>query len=412
MDAEGGRMRAGRDDPAERRVRPTSRADRSTDTSDSVRSRRRVLKSIAGIGAGGLGLGVAARRPESHGAENSTHEHGLDGGGEVGGSRSGERIHVGIHEGSDAGAVGRADRIESWIGPRFDVQNVFIPWDDGRYELDELFGRVLPGIWAAGRTPMLTWEPYLTSGPTPENVLERITAGEYDAFLTEWAERMSAAIARANVRHPWMRTKRPAAYVRLAHEANGNWYPWAPASGKGTPEEYASMWRYVRSRVERELEAGSLLAWTWAVNGVDVGPYTMEELYPGDAVVDRAGVDNYNWGTSQPWSRWRSPEELFAGPVARVREIVGNDVPIGVTEFASSSLTEEGYDVERKAAWIREAFGALDRAGVDMAVWFNRDRKTDWAVFDGERGTDRITGDRRRYEVYPAYKDGILARRR
>jgi len=320
-------------------------------------------------------------------------------------------MQVGIHDGSGVDAVPRVDRIESWIGPRFDVQNCFIPFDDAGYELDELFGRVLPAIWNAGRTPMLTWELHLSSGPTPKNVVERVLRGDYDYYLDEWAGRMRAALRTVGpdrARSWTEEANEPAVYVRLAHEANGDWYPWAPAFGTSTPAEYRRMWRYVHSRVERVLGHQSPIAWVWAMNGVDIGPHSMEELYPGDRVVDWVGVDNYNWAQSEPWSRWQSPDELFTDPIERVRDVAGNDVPVGVTEFASSSATDAGYDVERKAAWIRDAFDALRRANVDMAVWFNQDRKTDWAVFDGARGTDRVRGREDKYEVYPAYRDGVL----
>ena len=400
----------------------SSDSDRSPDSFTEPRSRRRVLGAVAGVGAGGLVGSLVRRSPAGDRANDVGDDHGHDHDAE-GDRSSGRGMAVGIHAGSDVGAIGRTDRIESWAGSRFDVQNVFVPFDNGRYELDELFDRVLPGIWGAGRTPMLSFEPYLSSGPTPEDVLRRITAGEYDAFLDEWAGWMAETLERgtwqADAGRTWGRMSRPAAYVRFAHEANGNWYPWAPAGGDGTPGEYVEAWRYVRSRVNGALtdrsglggsEAGgdgSELAWVWAVNGIDVGPYMMEELYPGDAFVDWAGVDTYNWGDSEPWSRWRSPDELFDEPIERVRRIVGGDTPIGITEFASSSRAGTGYDVERKAAWIRDAFDTLDRAAVDMAVWFNRDRKTDWAVFDGARGTDRIERAERRYQVYPAYREAV-----
>jgi hypothetical protein len=315
-------------------------------------------------------------------------------------------MRVGIYNGSDVESIERTDHVESWIDPRFDVQNVFVPFDDAGYELDELFDRVLPTIRAAGRTPMLTWEPYLTSGPTPDDVLQRIAAGEYDEYLAEWTERLRAAIERTNAD----RGNEPAAYLRLAHEANGNWYPWAPAGGDGTPTDYVEMWRYVRLRVEEGIGGESDLAWMWAVNGVDVGPYAMEELYPDDAFVDWTGIDSYNWGTSQSWSHWQSPEELFVDPVERVRAI--GEVPIGVTEFASSSVVQARNSIERKSEWIRKAFETLERLGVDMAVWFNEDKETDWAVFGGERGADRIEVDERRYNVYPVYREAMLGNAR
>jgi hypothetical protein len=304
-------------------------------------------------------------------------------------------MKTGIYNGTDVTAIERTDRIESWIGPKFDVQNIFIPWDDARYEIDDLFTRVLPAIWDAGRTPMLTWELHLSSGATPDDILERIIAGEYDDYIVEWAERFGSAATEAG------QPNQPPAYIRLAHEANGNWYPWAPAGGDGTPTEYIDMWQYVRSHVEERIRKRYRPAWMWAVNGADVGPFTMEELYPGDEYVDWMGIDSYNWGVSQEWSSWQSPEELFSEPVERLHGI--SDAPLGVSEFASSSLTEAGTDVDRKSAWIQEAFPTLEELGVDMTVWFNEDKETDWAIFGGKHGSERTIVGGQRYKTYPAY---------
>lgn len=378
------------------------------DNSGGKRYSRRSMLGGVGTGVGmliGSGKGYTPKHDRSHDPSRSSGR--ATDKKQARGPRSCRKsMQIGIYHGSDADTIKQTEAIESWIGSEFDVQNIFIPWDDARYELDDLFGHVLPMIWNAGRTPLITWELHLSSGPTPDDILKRIVAGEYDDYLTEWTERLTAAIGKKGVKQDCQ----PAAYIRLAHEANGDWYPWAPAGGDGTPEEYIAMWRYVQSRVEEGCDYGSRLAWMWAINGVDVGPYTMEDIYPGDSYVDWLGIDNYNWGTSQPWSRWESPEELFREPIRRLRSL--GDAPISVPEFGCSSVTQSGNDVERKSTWIREAFCTLDELDVKMAVWFNEEETIDWSIFGKKRGTDQIEINEQRYDVYPAYKEMVLEAQR
>lgn len=394
-------------DQSFRRIGSDDSAEFGTDCDDNTAvetySRRSMLCSV-GTGVGmllGHGKGDVS---EANGLHNlPEYGTGINGEEQVRGSQSCKKsMQMGIYHGSDAATIKQTETIETWIGSRFDIQNIFIPWDDARYELDDLFGSVLPIIWNAGRTPLITWELYLSSGPTPDNILERVIAGEYDNYLTEWAKRLNTAIERTDVDQD----NQPAVYIRLAHEANGDWYPWAPAGGDGTPEDYIAMWRYVQSYIEERCDYESHLAWMWAVNGADIGPYTMEDIYPGDSYVDWLGVDNYNWGTSQSWSRWESPEELFCEPIERVRAL--GDSPISVPEFGSSSATQAGNDVQRKSIWIRKSFQLFDELGVEMAVWFNEEETIDWSIFGKKRGTDQIEINGQQYDVYPVYKEMVL----
>lgn len=307
-------------------------------------------------------------------------------------------MQIGVYDGSDTLAVDQGSEFEQWLGRGLDVQNVFVPWDDAGYELDQLFGQIIPSLWREGRTPLVTWELFLTSGSTPDDILSRVAAGEFDGYISDWADRLSAAAADAG-------GDVQSIQIRLGHEMNGDWYPWAPAGGTGTPEDYVAMWRHVRSKVESRIADSVSIEWVWSVNGVDVGECAMEEMYPGSAHVDWMAFDCYNWGATQSWSTWVSPAELFSEPVRRLTAL--GDAPVAITEFGTTSITESGPDVAKKAAWIADAFAALDSLGVDMAVWFNRDKETDWAVFGGERGTERITIDGQQYEIYAAFDEAV-----
>lgn len=372
----------------------------TTDTSDEKSCRRDVLRNVGAVGTAALvpfSTPTGATPPPQAKAwgRNKKDDAETDSGTDVISETS---MRVGVYDGSNPTCVDQGSNFEQWLGRGLDVQNVFVPWDDGRYELDDLFNQTVPSLWQEGRTPMITWELFLTSGSTPDDILSQVAAGEYDCYIADWVDRLNAAAADTGA-------AAPSVHIRLAHEMNGDWYPWAPAGGAGTPEDYIAMWRHVRSEVENRSTDDVSVEWVWSVNGVDVGEYAMEDLYPGRAHVDRMAFDRYNWGATQPWSTWQSPSELFSEPVSRLRSL--DDAPVAITEFGTTSITASGPDVDKKSAWITDAFTTLDSLGVDMAVWFNRDKETDWAVFGGERGAERVTIDGRQYATYSTFEDAV-----
>lgn len=374
-------------------------SDTNAEDSAGQRSRRSVLRSVGGIGIGSLtafaGLGEA--NPPPHAPAKGRRNEGTDSDSEDTTTPS-TTMEIGVSDGSDSSAVRRGSNVEQWLETGLDVQNLFIPWDDGRYELDELFGQTVPSLWQAGRNPILTWELFLTTQSTPEDILTRVVDGEYDNYIAEWTTRLNNAAEASDDTHPTV-------YIRLGHEMNGNWYPWAPAGGSGTPKAYIRMWRHVREQVEAQRSEEIQLRWIWAANADDVGEYEMEELYPGDKHVDWVAVDCYNWGASQSWSNWQSPQDCFTEPVTRLQAL--SDNPVAITELGTTSLTSSGYDTDRKAEWISDTFTTLDELGVDMCVWFNQDKETDWAVFGGERGQESISVKGEEHKMYPSFANAV-----
>jgi len=312
----------------------------------------------------------------------------------------------GVYNDPDRMAV--IERMERWLGTSHAIQNVFTPWTPGA--IDELFDRILPSIRAAGRVPLLTWEPFTpTPDATPTDIAARIAAGEHDEYLDRWADRLAAWLAGPDGELGTADDRR--LYLRLAHEMNGDWYPWSPAVGgnggrtTADPSAYIGMWRHVHDRIERAGIDSAHCQWLWCVNHVDVGGASLEDCYPGDAFVDWLGVDGFNWGNSRGWSAWRSPAAVFDDALDRLAHLA--DKPIAVPEFASTSLTTNGHDPARKAAWIRAAYAYLDGASVALACWFNEDKETDWATFGGERGTERVADDPS-YEAYATYRAALV----
>ena len=328
---------------------------------------------------------------------------------------------IGIHNGLSDANFDTINRMEEWQSTDYAVQNLFVPWNPDEGHMNWLFDRILPRIWNAGRTPLITWEPYTPgtrtaavdtqslverneysayleslADTTPDDIEVRIKNGEYDGYIDRWANRLRNALAGSGDRQ---------AYLRLAHEMNSDWYPWSPTVGNSSPGSYVGMWRRVHNRFDRQGFGGDDLQWMWCVNAEDVGSYTAEQLYPGSRYVDWLSLDGYQWGRSQSWSSWQSPANIYGGMLDRLADL--GDKPVCIAEFASSSKMSVGYDPQRKDAWIRDALAYFENRGVDMWCWFNEDKETDWAVFNGVRGTETVTHDGTQVNAYSAYRKSV-----
>ncbi|WP_079977603.1 S8 family peptidase [Halococcus sediminicola] len=329
-------------------------------------------------------------------------------------------MDIGVYSGLSDANFDTIDRMEGWQNTPYAVQNLFVPWNPDEGHMNWLFDRILPRIWNAGRTPLITWEPYTPgartasvdtqslverneydayieslASTTPNDIEVRIGNGEHDRYIDRWAGRLRDALAGSNDRR---------AYLRFAHEMNGDWYPWAPTVGDSSPRSYIEMWRRVHNRFDRQ-SVGDDLQWMWCVNAEDIGSYTAEQLYPGSRYVDWLSLDGYNWGRSKDWSSWQSPDSIYGDMLDRLTGF--GDKRVCVAEFASSSKVGVGHDPQRKGEWIRDAITYFENRGVDMWCWFNEDKETDWAVFNGVRGTETVAHNGRQANAYSAYRTTV-----
>lgn len=226
---------------------------------------------------------------------------------------------------------------------------VFIDWE--RF----VSPKIIEDVYSVDSTLFITWEPWRAvekQGIDYDALLD----GEWDGYIKEFAIRIKSI-------------GRPV-YLRFAHEMNGNWYPWSGTKiGK---EKYIALYQHVKNIFD---EAGAdNIAWVFSVNWEDLpkADNYFWDYYPGDAYADYIGIDGYNWGTSQEWSRWMSFNEIFR---QRYDEIVRmTDNPVLISEFSSTSSGGN------KAQWIAGALKAIRHMPrVKGFVLFNVDKETDWA---------------------------------
>ncbi|MFE4397992.1 MULTISPECIES: glycoside hydrolase family 26 protein [Streptomycetaceae] len=198
-------------------------------------------------------------------------------------------------------------------------------------------------IHDAGALPFMAWEPH-------DRSLASIAAGDTDDYVRGVAK----AVAKFNL---------PIA-VSIAHEMNGDWYPWGRQAA--TPEDFVAAWRHVHDLFD---QAGATnVIWVWSPNITDPAPNTrLEPYYPGDTYVDWAGMTGYFTKTGP-----KTFDALYGPTMAEIRGF--SQKPFFISETAS----EQG---KRQHADIDQLFSGLE-AHDDIVgfVWFNIVKRADWRV--------------------------------
>jgi beta-mannanase len=200
---------------------------------------------------------------------------------------------------------------------------------------------------------MVTWEPWSGNGNTgdPGWSCASIASGARDGYIRQYAR----AVRSAQV--PVM--------VRLAHEMNGDWYPWGTAHTSyfarhngNSPQNYVAMWRRVVSLFRAE--GATNARWVWAPNIHYLNKYNSIQsqnsdlfaLYPGDSYVDWIGLSVYNDGARRSWNSFTT---LFDGAYQAVTRISGKPLMIaemGATESGAPYGTSKRSGSSRRSRAI------------------------------------------------------------
>jgi hypothetical protein len=228
------------------------------------------------------------------------------------------------------------------------VHLTYYAWDDDWAE-----SSITRADLAAGRIPLVNWEPY---DPT----LADIIAGDYDDMIHERAAGAKALGERF--------------FLDWGAEMNGDWSPWSGAENGMSPDVYLAAYRHIHDLFVAD--GATNVIWLWCPNVTDEPRSAWNEMlgyYPGDDYVDWACVDGYNWGGSGGGGGWQSFDEVFADVYAT---LATTGKPIMIGEMASA---EVGGD---KAAWIDAMIPTLrdDFPMIKGLVWFDIDKETDWRI--------------------------------
>ncbi|WP_245186079.1 glycosyl hydrolase [Frigoribacterium sp. PvP032] len=219
--------------------------------------------------------------------------------------------------------------------------------------------------WAKGDLPFLTWEsrPIAAANDAvvePDYELSKIVDGDFDEYLTRWADALVA-------------NGLPMA-IRLDHEMNGNWYPWAEGVNGNEKGEYVEMWKHVHDLFEAR-GANELVAWVWAPTRVEGVPtknrgveYT-ESLYPGDDYVDWVGMTGY-LRNSVETPQSGDFQGTFGKTLTQLRQITSKPIILAEMGAAELGTTKDA----QKPRWIDSLFTELAKPENDDILgfsWFN-----------------------------------------
>ena len=177
-----------------------------------------------------------------------------------------------------------------------------------------------------------------------------------DAYLIAFAD-----AAKANGNTIWFRP---------FHEMNGSWTAWSPGVGTNTPAKLIAAWRHVHDVFVAR--GATNVKFVWCPNAYGSTP--IEQCFPGEAYLDYAAIDGYNWGWSQDWSSWTSFAGEFTDSYNTITALTSKPLFIGET-----SCVEDGGS---KAAWVTDMFQQIRTKlpRIVGVVWFNDRKSIDWGV--------------------------------
>lgn len=229
------------------------------------------------------------------------------------------------------------------------------------------FNEALNGHAGAGNgkkynaTTLITWpwtSDYVPSDPTQYPTLHaRCANGEFDSQITQQLN----AIA----------SHTPDCYLHTFNEFNGWWF--SHYAG-WNPQEWIRMYRHIYTlakNVNSRFKVCWIPSWQFSPNWTDQGqgnpnaPSDLASYWPGDDVVDFAGLDWYDGQGSTPAERWNNAMTHAWGARA-------------ITDFAAAHgkrmvYPEWGLWGEDDTLWMTNSFDFFNSTNVEYFSYFNMD---------------------------------------
>lgn len=212
--------------------------------------------------------------------------------------------------------------------------------------------KLVADTYADGRIMMMTWHPVMDPGLSTV-IIPNIVNGDYDAYITEWAQQVK------NVGEP--------VFVRIANEMNGDWDPWCDWFFSKDADLYIEAWQRIHKIFDQQGVDNAIFVWNPHDRSFpDFKWNSAEVYYPGADYVDWVGLTGYNNGTGNSGETWRNFNEVYQ-PIYNEYLLKYPGKPFMITEFSSSELGGN------KAAWINQAMVYLALyPNIRIAVWYDQ----------------------------------------
>jgi len=283
--------------------------------------------------------------------------------------------------------------IDKWVTKTHTIQNFMSGWSGDSNIMNNLFTSMSRTWHEYSHVPLITWMPYAWRNWTSPNPNDIIANGGYDDYLREFGIKLKKFLAGPDGIYGNKDDRR--AYIRFAHQMNGNWFPWAPNCAwsceqtgqhiSQSSHSYVNMWKHVVDLFDdMGFYNASRLQFIWTVNNINFQK-PIEEFYPGDYYVGWIGVDGYNFGDTVPNHDWEPATTVFKNVFGLLRNI-SKEKPVAITEFGSVTSPK---GIDDKVQWITDSFEIFKKNDVKMILSFNVDGgKTDLSVFGGPKGDE------------------------
>jgi len=151
-----------------------------------------------------------------------------------------------------------------------------------------------------------------------------------------------------------------------------------------TPVAFINAYRRIFNIFYREGVTRNSIYWSFAPNGWS-SSYKMEKYYPGDQYVDVVAYSTYNFGYCDitDWPKWQNANALHRPYIDEIKKLAPFK-PIIVSQIASTSETEKGYNLNEKNQWLLENYHYLASVkSVIGVLYFNIDKECDWSIYQG-----------------------------
>jgi hypothetical protein len=232
---------------------------------------------------------------------------------------------------------------------------------------------------APNTVPMITWEPYEVGGFSSAFCPASIAAGAADSFIQEFASEVAgwgAAQVAAG--------QSPLVFFRLMHEMNIFGWPWSVNDsslpcGATTPAQFIAAWQHIYNIFQAQGATNAKFVWCISNNSTAGNGYM--DTYPGDAYVDYAAIDGYNWGSE--YGVWATFNQVFSTAYAAIAAVTSK--PVIIAEWGSVEAVSGDPPGVSKAAWITDAFNQLlsgTYPQIQYEVWFDQNNpgNPDWLI--------------------------------
>ncbi len=222
---------------------------------------------------------------------------------------------------------------------------------------------------APNTVPMISWEPEEVGGFSSAFCPASIAAGASNSFINLFASEVAgwgAAQVAAG--------QSPLVFLRRMHEMNIDGWLWSvndssSPCGVTTTAQYIAAWQHIYNIFQ--VQGATNPKFVWCINNISTDGIGLMDAYLGDAYVDYAAIDGYNWGSE--YGAWQTFNQIFSTAYAAIVSVTSK--PIIIAEWASAEAVS-GVDPPgvSKAAWITDAFNQLLSSNyrqIQYEVWFN-----------------------------------------